>query len=786
MPAVTPNPSPSGDGVAKVPDIAQIQSRQLLQKFVAAKPAADCFVPNVGMADGGDVQLRPGLYTPYLVGPEDWPTASESEMARSADQLGAMARHHARANEEAKGHSDQVLQTYWRSGDGAEAAEAHYAQEYVAHQHLVDVLTAGSSGMRRLSDAVGAAKRLIRQEHDQAHEEIEAYLKAPGTLGIAGVAPILTEHRTLIMGYSTDLKAIVTDETQSLTNKFGAPETPPKENGGRGQGGWSDDAKDHSKPPAAGGQDNTQGTGSGDGSSVPSAKSPRGQSNWSDAPSASPAAPSRPSMPSLPSSPSGGSGGSPLSGAASGGMGGPVSGLLGGGPGGLANGVGNPASSVQGQTSRAMQTAMGGDFGRGLMAGANAAGAVPSPPPSQPVPQAPASPLAAPMSSALPAAAPATMSAPTPSAAPAVAAPAGGAPMGSSAVGGPGGSQMTSYGSLLPPGAAASGAGPVAGGPAGLSGGAAPPGPVGGGGAPGASGFVPVDRGGRDSGAVSREVSRSDLETARAVVADLAAASSVVHPGLDWAVGVARGAQGIPRFWIATNEGLGYIPAGVYVPRSMPVVRDLEDGRWFGWFNPAETVMRAIEARGEVVSAVATTFMSRSEMVDEAVRDVSMGVTAAVGGPEQAEASQQLQSRAHRLETVAPALFHELSVGDRAVVDAYARHLTQQAVFSSAGPELSAAAQGVARAVLSGSWPSTEEWSTLRDECSSARLMAGSQRPGVIGIEDGQQSMAYQYDFVACQRLETLVCWERDSRTDVVYAARAAGVPTPSLALIKT
>lgn len=784
MPAVTPNPSPSGDGAAKVPNIASIQSQQLLQKFVAAKPAADCFVPNVGMADGGDVQLRPGLYTPYLVGPADWPTASESEMARSADQLGAMARQHARANEEAKGHSDQVLQTYWRSGDGAEAAEAHYAQEYVAHQHLVDVLTAGSSGMRRLSDAVGAAKRLIRQEHDQAHEEIEAYLKAPGTLGIAGVAPILTEHRTLIMGYSTDLKAIVTDETQSLTNKFGTPQAPPKQNGGRGDdtATGNSDPKGHSKPE---GGDRSAPTlnGRGGNSMNGSPASPsRGEVTSTPAPSSAAApSPSRPSMPSLPS---GGGGGSPLSGAASGGMGGPVSGLLGGGPGGLANGVGNPASSVQGQTLRAMQTAMGGDFGRGLIAGANAAGAVPSPPPSQPVPQAPVSPLAAPMSSAAPAAAPATVSAPTPSAAPPVAAPAGGAPMGSSAVGGPGG--MTSYGSVLPPGAAAGGAGPVAGGPAGLSGGAVPPGPVGGGGAPGATGFVPVDRGGRDSGAVSREVSRSDLETARAVVADLAAASSVVHPGLDWAVGVARGAQGIPRFWIATNEGLGYIPAGVYVPRSMPVVRDLEDGRWFGWFNPAETVMRAIEARGEVVSAVATTFMSRSEMVDEAVRDVSVGVTAAVGGPEQAEASQQLQSRAHRLETVAPALFHELSVGDRAVVDAYARHLTQQAVFSSAGPELSAAAQGVARAVLSGSWPSTEEWSTLRDECSSARLMAGSQRPGVIGIEDAQQSMAYQYDFVACQRLETLVCWERDSRTDVVYAARAAGVPTPSLALIKT
>ncbi|MBN3459689.1 chemotaxis protein [Mycobacterium sp. DSM 3803] len=283
-------------------------------------------------------------------------------------------------------------------------------------------------------------------------------------------------------------------------------------------------------------------------------------------------------------------------------------------------------------------------------------------------------------------------------------------------------------------------------------------------------------------------MARSDLEVARGVVADLAAASSVIHPGLDWAVGVARGGQGIPQYWIASNEGLGgYIPAGVFVPRSMPVVGDVDGGHWMGWCNPAETVVRAIRARGESVSAVATSFMSRSEMIDEdaAIRDVAVGVPPVPGGPDQAEASQHLQSRAHRLETVASGLFHELSAADRAVVDAYARHLTQQAVFSSGLPELSETAQAVARAVLSGDWPSAEEWSALRDEYSSARLMAGSQRPGVNGNWEREQAVAYQYDFVACQRLETLVCWERDSRADVVYAAWAAGVPTPSLALLK-
>ncbi|CQD25027.1 putative methyl-accepting chemotaxis sensory transducer [Mycolicibacterium conceptionense] len=282
---------------------------------------------------------------------------------------------------------------------------------------------------------------------------------------------------------------------------------------------------------------------------------------------------------------------------------------------------------------------------------------------------------------------------------------------------------------------------------------------------------------------MGRDISMTDLESARKVVADLAAASSAVYPGLEWAVGVARGVSGQPELWIATNEGAGYVPAGVFVPRSMPLAARFDstfDARWFGWFNPAETVLRAIQARGDAVSAVATSFMSRSDLVDESVADVAVGVPAA-GGPDEAEASQLLRSRSHRLETVAPGLYLDLTSGDPGAVDAYVRHVTGQAVFNC-GPELSPAAQSVARAVVAGRWPAPGEWSALRDEYSSARLMAGSQRPGVIGIEDPQQLMAYQRDFAECRRLEVLTCWETGTPADVVYAAWCAGVPTPSFA----
>jgi len=57
--------------------------------------------------------------------------------------------------------------------------------------------------------------------------------------------------------------------------------------------------------------------------------------------------------------------------------------------------------------------------------------------------------------------------------------------------------------------------------------------------------------------------------------------------------------------------------------------------------------------------------------------------------------------------------------------------------------------------------------------------MAGSQRPGLIGVEEPMQLLNYQTDFNTCRRLETLVCWDDTTPADIVYAARAAGVIAP-------
>lgn len=272
----------------------------------------------------------------------------------------------------------------------------------------------------------------------------------------------------------------------------------------------------------------------------------------------------------------------------------------------------------------------------------------------------------------------------------------------------------------------------------------------------------------------------TDLENARTAVADLTAASSVAFPGLEWAVAVARGSTGVPDLWVCSNEGACFIPAGVYLSRTMPVAAHFDtdfDDRWYGWFNPAERVVRAVRAMGYAVSAVATSWPHASDFVDEATPDVAIGV-APSSCAQEAGAGSLTRDRSHRLETVNPGLYRELAADENAA-EAYARHLIQHAVFG--GPDLTAAAQAVARLVLGRQWPTVAQWDALQAEYTTDSLMAGSQRPGLQGVEEPHQLVTYREDFQRCRRVETLLCWRDESPADVAYAAAMAGIATPSV-----
>jgi hypothetical protein len=760
----------------------------LADRMAAARPKPDGFMPGSSMPAGQDVPRPQGLYTAALIAPGEWPEASESGLAQYGQSMATWARKQDDANSDANAQVAEVLNGSWVSGDAWAAADEHYAKERIAHDTVVDAGKAVAAGADQLSEFMGSTKGRIRQAHDAAHRKIEATLRSANGAPI-GIGPIVSEYRPLIAGWSAELHQSGQDATTMLTDKFGIPEAPP---GHSSDGHQPDDAMptdgpvqgdpqgfDPQKKPGGSGVHDALPDGGPSQNGTPNTNVGAARGGEDALPTLPGGLPGSgkgmPSMPSMPSAGGSGGGSSPLSSLSG------MQGLMGGGKGltGPLNNISPAALQGGGPASGAMSPAsLGQQFRQGMAAGANAAGAMP---PISPPPQAPTTPLAAPISPAggapaagAPAGAPTTFAAGGNAGNPAVA--SGGAPAG--------GMAPTSYGSVLPPSAMPPAAAGGGGGPVSI-GGAPPPPPVtGGAGTPPSTGFMPV----RDEGApqqVARSVSMTDLELARVAVADLAAASSVVYPGLEWAVVVSRGSSGVPEMWVTSNEGAGYIPAGVHVRRSMPLAARFDDdfdARWFGWFNPAETALRAVRARGGAVSAIATTWPQRSELVSASTPDVAIAV-APSSAPGDAEASQLLNSRSHRLETVAPGIYQSLERAEQHVAEGYARQLTQESAFG--GPELSSVAQSVARGLISSRWPSNEEWAALRTEYEMERLMAGSQRPGLQGIEEPDLLVGYVRDFVHCRRLETLLCWQDGTPADVVYAAATAGVslnPLPPVA----
>jgi hypothetical protein len=100
------------------------EAEKLLDMLSAAQPTGpDAFVPGVGMPGGGDIPKPHGLYTYALIGPDVWPSESESNLSDTADELAKQARDHESASENADAHVEEVFGHYWTQGDGAAAAE---------------------------------------------------------------------------------------------------------------------------------------------------------------------------------------------------------------------------------------------------------------------------------------------------------------------------------------------------------------------------------------------------------------------------------------------------------------------------------------------------------------------------------------------------------------------------------------------------------------------------------------------------------------------------------------
>lgn len=746
------------------------QAERLLKLFGSAKPMSNLTSGLPHLGSGGDHPRPQGQFVRVLFQPFVWPQDSETQLANDSDTLLDESKLYEDKAMDARQAANGVFDGGSWEGESADAARTAYNEAASTKFKQAETSRTASGLFRRASNDVGMTKRLMAKESDAAHREIEAFLRSGSGQSLSQVAVILGVHRATIQGYSSDLQGFATQYTTQFTNHFkespagDGPKVRPAGHDGVNQSSDGPPAPDGAPAPSSG--DPGHGLGRGHGYSSDGPGTPvgiPGGRGWG------PTTPNGPEVPrpshnpltsllggGLPSLPGGGPGGGlPM---------GPLQGLM-GGFGGFPGGMGPPTGLGGPGLQGSPMPSLGMDFGRGLAAGASAAGAVP------PVAPAPMTSLAAPMETAPTSAAPA--------AAPVAASPPAAATAPTTAPGMPAGG-LAPYGSVLPP----QGTSPA------LPTGSAPATPsisaeTGGGSSgtgPG-TGLMPV-AGRRDaSGAVRRDLAESDLELAKMAVAELAGAASVTDPGLDWAVAVGRNTSGMPTLWVATNDGAAYIPPGVFLRKTMPIAgghSEEFDGRWFGWVNPADKAVRAAHACGDNVGAVATTWAWPSEFLGEhPAPEVATGVKPV--GLADNPAAELLPSRTHRLQTVDSALYADLVAADESTVRDYCRELTRQLAFGVPGEELSPVAQSVAQALIAQRWPKPQEWALLGEEHEDALVMMVAQRPGLDGIENPDQTLSYTRAFIRCRQLEALLCWERHDGDllNVVYAAWVAGIRAP-------
>lgn len=486
-------------------------------------------------------------------------------------------------------------------------------------------------------------------------------------------------------------------------------------------------------------------------------------------------------MPSTPaaSTPAGLGSGLPSQGLSSPGLGG--SGLSGGG------GSGPVASSS--------------DFSRGLSAGLGGP-AAPFAPPVSPPPSTAAGSAgpAGGLSSAPPpvAAAAGGTSAAGPAVAPGPAMSSAGSAVGASGVpAGPAG-PLPPFGSDVPRTAASTAAAvsPAAGPPA-------PAGPAAGGGSTGQVAPLPpgvVGSGvGASAGAASEGVRASQpdplLDSASQLVYQLLH-DSRMYALMDWCVGVFRTSSGIETV-IVNGEGAGYIPTGVFVPRSARML--FADGglpqefrsRWFSWANPAETMLAyaelAADRRDDVdlwALAVSTDCGGSAMPARSVIQHFEE--CSRSGIPEGSPTSQLDDNHVHRLETMDRALYSRLTgFGDGPLPDRSEAWRTTaaaaQLALGRAGAIPDLAVAPVIREVLDrlgeGLRVSDDSWNKLHAELSVVVARGSGLRPGWFG-SDGVASTYVRACHDLARLVELLLLWNLDNDEN------SSGIKYPDIAYL--
>ncbi|MFB7720127.1 type VII secretion target [Nocardia sp. NPDC056100] len=294
---------------------------------------------------------------------------------------------------------------------------------------------------------------------------------------------------------------------------------------------------------------------------------------------------------------------------------------------------------------------------------------------------------------------------------------------------------------------------------------------------------------------VVNEAVNEDLVIARTLLAAVLAAVDEPIIGLAWAVSVMRGPTGIGVF-ITSNEGRGWLPAGLYLPRevSTPWVWDEMIGAeqtwpWEGVADPARVLAEFARAWGAGTESALTALVSsgsidsslRAQLPDTAVEDMvppAYDVDLRSPGP----------GTADRLALAAsiPALESVGAVPDSAI-HRRRTELAEQAHGevgrTTSTPAEATGARSIRGRILSllhdGQQVPAQLWQELRDaddllaaSMLSRRVDAGRVSLGQLRIEDQAEALRAMVFERRCTELTLLLANQptRQALRDAVYA----------------
>lgn len=256
-------------------------------------------------------------------------------------------------------------------------------------------------------------------------------------------------------------------------------------------------------------------------------------------------------------------------------------------------------------------------------------------------------------------------------------------------------------------------------------------------------------------------------------------------PGLVVAVAVVSSRGGHPQLVMATNDGAGFLPDGFFLPGGMiHAFADLNspdfDRKWFGWTDPARTLLDYAETRGQFSgSGMQVLGLASSAQISGETKEIFPNAVPVVRPDAGAEPVGEDGGRnTHRLKVIAPLLYADLMNASDAAREQATVLATDRAMHLAASAPLRAAG-GPWQIMMSGRALDAAEWETLRSRYSELVGTYGAMRPGFMtGDRVGQFGTGYQAQFQLVRAIEVLLGWQNApaiSPRDIIYAAHQAG-----------